>query len=108
MATTQLLAFPKKKLADLARREGVAGWESMNKEELIQAISRVRKKASQAAPVKAAAKPTPKVTEIKGKPQKAAARDTSPSSANLVEQRAERAKFDIGVAKDLSSKTGPA
>lgn len=106
MATTQLLSFPKKKLADLARKEGVAGWESMNKEELIKAIARARKKAKQAIPVKVAAK-SAKPAELKGKPQKAAARDTSPSSASLIEQRVERAKFDIGVAKDLSSKTGP-
>ena len=43
MSGEQLHEAPKKKLLDLARKEGVAGWQSMRKEELVQAIRQVAK-----------------------------------------------------------------
>lgn len=71
-----LNARSKKELADLARRRGVRGWESMTKEQLVQAISRAAarttKSAKPAKPAKAAkvsktAKTAPRV-KVTAKP----------------------------------------
>src|SRR5437870_717265 len=89
MTREQLLACSKKDLVVLAREQGIAGWRSMRKEELVTAL------AARAKPAKAkAARPRPQV---------AAARDTS--AVSTAEEQVERSKYEVGVpTKDLSAK----
>jgi hypothetical protein len=49
MTSDPLLARSKKQLADMARKKGVAGWQSMRKEALVKALGRVRAKQKAAA-----------------------------------------------------------
>src|SRR5436853_2053613 len=49
MMIDPLLARSKKQLADMARKKGVAGWQSMRKEALVKALGRVRAKQKAAA-----------------------------------------------------------
>jgi hypothetical protein len=89
MTRRELEGCTKKKLIDLARRAGIAGWHAMRKDELVQALAaehaRARRKAARTAPV-----------------QTAAARNTSGSSA---EEEVERSKYDVGVpTRDLSAR----
>jgi hypothetical protein len=112
MTDEQLTACSKKKLEALARREGIAGWKTMRKEQLIEALSRLNSRAGRAVAGKSV-KPdrTQAKVSVKAKPvpQKTAARDTSsnPSSGSLLEQRVERSKFETGASKDPASKTAP-
>ena len=39
MTETQLQARTKKALADMARRKGIAGWQRLDKDQLIQALT---------------------------------------------------------------------
>jgi hypothetical protein len=81
MTSDKLQACTRKKLAEMARKKGIAGWHGMRKPELVAALSAPTKKA--------VARP---------RPQRAAARDTS-------EEQVERSKFDVGVpTRDLSAK----
>src|SRR5262245_42594937 len=109
MTTEQLSGCSKKKLEALARREGIAGWKSMRKEQLIHVLGRLKAKKKPDNPKAVVAKPTDGKAVAKPKPQKSAARDTSssPSSASLLEQQVERSKYEVGGAKDLSVKTAP-
>ncbi|HXG13277.1 MAG TPA: DUF4912 domain-containing protein [Gemmataceae bacterium] len=87
MNSEQLHACTKKKLADLARRKGIAGWHAMRKEELVEALCE--------------RKPKRKKKASRPHPQAAAARNTSSSG----EEQVERSKYDVGVpTKDLSAK----
>src|SRR3954462_6306989 len=88
MTRDQLQACTKKELAGLARKEGVAGWHGMRKEDLIDALAESARKRARSK------KPAPVQT--------AAARNTSDSSP---EQKVESSKFNIGVpTMDLSAK----
>jgi len=128
MTTEQLLARSKDQLAEMARKCGVAGWQSMRKDELVSALIRTAKRRARAkaamngkpATEKVHAKPTKPVlvkaapmssngkhpTKPAPRPQRAAARDTSNNSGGIsgAEEVVERSKFDVGVpTKDLSA-----
>jgi hypothetical protein len=92
MKIDKLRATTKKVLADMARKKGIAGWHDMRKEDLIDALAKI-KDSPPAKKSSGSARP---------RPQTAAARNTSGSSA---EEQVERRKYDIGVpTKDLSAK----
>jgi hypothetical protein len=96
MTKQKLQARTKKELADLARKKGVSGWQSMRKEELVVALTALSKpsKRDGRADGGKAARP---------RPQTAAARDTS--STVSAEEQVERSKYEVGVpTKDLSAK----
>jgi hypothetical protein len=80
---------PKTELANMARRRGVRGWETMNKEALIKALSR-------SAPAKTA-RPTPKA-----KPAKAAKPAAKAAKPKAVPKSAARV-----VAKPKAAKPAP-
>jgi hypothetical protein len=122
MTSEQLLARSKEQLAAMARKRGIAGWQTMRKDELVKALLVAAKRLARAkvasvnghaakSPVKSA--PSKNVSTVNGKhskpavrPQRAAARDTSNNSGGMssVEEEIERSKFDIGVpTKDLSA-----
>jgi uncharacterized protein len=128
MTTEQLLARSKDQLAVMARKCGVAGWQSMRKDELVSALIRAAKRRARAKAAEIAkpahkshAKPVKSVLVKAGaastngkhpkpapRPQRAAARDTSNNSGGMSsgEEEVERSKFDIGVpTKDLSALT---
>ncbi len=87
MTRRQLQACTKKTLLDLARRQGIAGWREMTKEELVSALAKRRRRSSS---------PTPKRMT-------AAARDTS--NAPSGEEQIESSKYHVGVpTRDLSAK----
>src|SRR5262245_25942632 len=92
MTRQQLQACSKKELADLARRKGVAGWRTMRKEDLVEALvpaTRRRRKRTVTTKVH------------RPRTQMAAARDTS--NGSTAEQEVERSKYEVGVpTKDLS------
>jgi hypothetical protein len=84
MTRDQLEACTRKELAEMARRQGIAGWHGMRKEELVLALRehdrKERRRKRPVAPV-----------------QKAAARNTSGSP--------EESKYDVGVpTRDLSNR----
>src|SRR6266511_2958195 len=84
MTKDQLQSRTKKDLAHMARRQGVAGWHAMRKEELIEAL----------APSSGKNKKKP----VRSRPQTAAARNTS-------EQEVESSKYNVGVpTRDLAAK----
>lgn len=84
MTRDTLQARTKKELANLARKKGVAGWHSMCKEELVDALAPVRGKSKKKPP--------------RSRPQTAAARNTT-------EMEVESSKYNVGIpTKDLSSK----
>jgi len=56
MSNDPLLARSKKQLADMARKRGVTGWQTMRKDDLLKALGRIRAKQARAAT--ATAKPT--------------------------------------------------
>src|SRR5262245_42478338 len=108
MTRLELEACTKKKLADMARRQGVTGWHGMTKEELVHALSlAARRQARKTAALGSAAR---KESADNGKNgharskthppvQKAAARDTT------AEEIVESSKYNVGVpTKDLSAK----
>lgn len=128
MTAEQLLARSKDQLAEMARKCGVSGYQSMRKDELIKALIRTAKrrasakvtmngKPAAAKKPEAANKPIMMKTPVNGssngkllkpapRPQRSAARDTSNNSGGMstIEEEIERSKFDIGVpTKDLSA-----
>jgi hypothetical protein len=105
MTHDDLQARTKKQLADLARRQGIAGWHGMRKEELVRALVRRSSRAPRSSPAKKVApaakskRVAPKAAKPRPTIQRAAARDTS------AEEQVERSKYDVGVpTKDLSAK----
>src|SRR5579875_1578355 len=89
MTRRQLQACTKKTLLDLARRQGIAGWREMTKEELVSALAKRRRRSSS---------PTPKRMT-------AAARDTS--NAPSGEEQIESSKYHVGVpTRDLPAGYG--
>jgi hypothetical protein len=94
MTKEKLKACTRKVLAELAHTQGIAGWRTMSKDELVQALSPPPRKP--ARPERASKRPRPR-------PQTAAARDTSTSAS--AEEQVERSKYEVGVpTKDLSAK----
>src|SRR5262249_45018990 len=110
MTREQLQASSKKTLIDLARKQGIAGWHGMTKDELIAAL--LKRSRSSAARKPAARKPAPPISPSRQSPppkrvaapvQAAAARDTS--GTPTAEEVVESSKYDTGVpTKDLSAK----
>jgi hypothetical protein len=99
MNAVQLRGFTKKRLIDLARREGLTGWKDMNKDQLLNALIRPAVKGKKPAPPP---KPPAKAPD-KPKLQRAAARDTSSNGAALADKLADRSGI-LG-SKDLSAKS---
>jgi uncharacterized protein len=107
MAKTKLESYTKKKLAEMAQKKGIAGWNTMSKDELVQALAPPPRKAVRSRTAKPggsevqAAKPAPKPTRLRT--QAAAARDTS--NGQSAEEEVERSKYEVGVpTKSLSAK----
>lgn len=96
MNAVQLRGYTKKRLIDLARREGLTGWKDMSKDQLLNALTRPVAKNKKPLPT-SGPKPV-----VKAKLQRAAARDTSANGATLPDKLAERASL-LG-SKDLSAK----
>ncbi len=92
MKNKPLQNYTRKELADMARDQGVLGWHSMRKDELIAALEE--------APSPKRKKDT-RPSNGHARPQPAAARNTSGGSS--AEEQVESAKFDVGVpTRDLS------
>src|SRR5437868_657572 len=85
MTRDELKARTKKVLAGMARRKGIAGWQTMQKEELVQALSASPRPRRAKVKVAAAKSPRPR-------PQRAAARNTSAPTA---EEEVERSKYEV-------------
>jgi hypothetical protein len=111
MTREQFQTWTKTKLIELARKQGVAGWHGMRKDELIEALT-VSPKKDKVGPKATAAKvfangaPVPPVApaEARPRPQRAAARDTSAGQLTP-EEAIERGKLEAGPpTKDLSAK----
>ena len=83
MTRDQLQARTKKELAELARKKGVAGWHTMRKEDLVEAL----------APVARGKKKKQKPARVR--PQTAAARNTS-------EQEVESSKYNVDANGSLT------
>jgi hypothetical protein len=91
MTREQLQGYTKKVLSEMARKQGIADWQAMRKEDLIAALT---KKANRNGKRKSRRPAT----------QRAAARNTS-SDGPSGEENVERSKYDVGVpTKDLSAK----
>jgi hypothetical protein len=134
MNRDQLQALSRKDLSELARKQGVASWHSLKKEELVEVLS-PRKANKTMKAVKTNGKlhgstmpakggtadnshkaPKTELAENLGrltvgslvpKAQKSVARDVGSGSGGFssTEEMVERAKFDVGVpTKDLSAK----
>jgi hypothetical protein len=130
MTPEQLNACTKKQLADKAKSLGIAGFNSMTKDDLVRAVGRALKKKERekekakatrpAKPVakQPAAKPVPtavpktngtprkptSVPAVRTRTQRAAARDTTAESPSAQESVG-RSKFEVGVpTRDLSAK----
>jgi hypothetical protein len=91
MTSDKLQARSKKVLADMAKKQGIAGWHAMSKEELVEALARSRKRSAKA----------PKTRRLQ--PQKSALRNTA--SGSSTEEQVESSKYELGVpTKDLSAR----
>jgi hypothetical protein len=106
MTKAKLEALAKAELAQLAKKKGIPGWQSMNKDELIQVLmpapntprakSEKRLQSRGRATKPYSARP-PVRTQV------AAARDTS--NGPSAEEEVERSKYEIGVpTKNLSAR----
>jgi hypothetical protein len=93
MTSHHLQGWTKRKLAELARNQGVAGWHHMRKEQLVAALST---RTNGTTPARAKVRRPPRA-----RPQRTAARNTS----GTAEEQVESSKFDVGIpTKDLSVK----
>src|SRR5437762_6904082 len=102
MTSDPLLVRSKKQLADLARKQGVTGWHSMRKDELVKALGKIRarqnKQTAARVPAKPAVngnhatngkhstngihgKPAVPAAKVAARPQRAAARATTTNGA---------------------------
>jgi hypothetical protein len=95
MTRRQLQACTKKTLLDLARKQGIVGWRSMTKDELVSALDEGHKRPRPPAKRPRSSSPAPRRT--------AAARDTSSSPSD--EEQVESSKYNVGIpTRDLSAK----
>ncbi|HZY83820.1 MAG TPA: DUF4912 domain-containing protein [Gemmataceae bacterium] len=107
MTRAQLESWSKPKLEEVARRQGVAGWHGMRKDELVQALL-LKARNKRRADARKLKKSTPPRKSQPRPPvhapvQKAAARNTS--GAPTAEEQVESSKYDVGVpTRDLSAK----
>lgn len=89
MKSGPLTDRPKTELAAMARRKGVRDWDSLNKVELVKALSRVTSPGTnKLKPVKPLAKPVPKSSIKKSVSPSRPARVTVKSVAKVTTQRA--------------------
>jgi len=98
MTKKQLQELTRKELAQLARDEGVPGWHTMRKDELIDALTSLPKKRQRSdgsTPRAERTKSQPQPKPERARLQSAAARNTS--SAPTAEEQVESAKYDVGV-----------
>jgi hypothetical protein len=104
MKRDQLRQYTRKELGDLARNEGIEGWKTLRKEELVCILARklqARARKTPAPPTRKSTPPAPKKPIVSV--QRAAARDTS--GAATPEEHVESAKYFVGVpTRDLSVK----
>jgi hypothetical protein len=109
MTSDKLQGYSKKKLADMARKQGIAGWHAMDKDHLVSALVRQshKVKIKRIAAVKkkvAVARPKRSAAPRRVRPQLTAARNTN-GNGTTAEEQVERSKFDVGIpTKDLSAK----
>ncbi|HEY7159247.1 MAG TPA: DUF4912 domain-containing protein [Gemmataceae bacterium] len=105
MTREQLQTRSKKDLIELARKQGVAGWHGMTKDELIVSLTkRLRKRAAKKPALSRHQGRKPAARPRRAAPvQAAAARDTSNASSG--EEQVESSKYNVGTpTKDLSAK----
>jgi hypothetical protein len=107
MTRDQLQACTKKTLRDLARKQGIAGWHSMSKEELVSALTKPsRSSVSSNHKTNGNGRPIRRPAgrdHSAAPPQSAAARDTSGATSG--EEQVESSKYHVGVpTRDLSAK----
>jgi hypothetical protein len=106
MTRDQLQTCTKKTLIELARKQGIAGWHGMTKDELITALLKNRSRPSASQKTVSPSKPVS--TRCRSRTpaaplQPAAARDTSNTST--AEEQVEESKYNVGVpTRDLSAK----
>src|SRR5438105_1735089 len=97
MNKEKLQARTKRVLAEMARKQGIANWRGMSKDDLVSAL---RTKLGRVAANKSSVG-SKRPTRLRT--QAAAARDTSQGAS--AEEQVERSKYEVGVtAKDLSAK----
>ena len=108
MSTAGLKSQPKKSLADMARRRGIRGWDSMDKGALVKALSRpapsaakIKKPVKPAAKVQKPTKPTAKPKSLPKPTAKSAAKVTRPvkSAARAATKPAARVPARPSTAK---------
>jgi len=110
MTRDQLQACTKKKLLNLARQQGIAGWHGMTKDELVSALTRRSRSssprkspASKTISLRRGSRPPLGRGRVVAPPQAAAARDTSNTPS--AEEQVESSKYHVGVpTRDLSAK----
>ncbi len=109
MTSDPLSVRSKKQLADLARKKGVAGWQTMRKDDLVKALGRIRAKQNKQKAARVPARPAVNGkhatngthstngshAKVAARPQKAAARATS-TNGTVPAKIADRAKIDVG------------
>jgi hypothetical protein len=93
MTPEQLQTCTRRTLAELARRQGIAGWHSMRKDELVQALAQ-----EPAETRKRRRKPPVAPTQV------AAARNTSGSGVPTPEEQVESSKYDFAPGTQPSAK----
>jgi hypothetical protein len=102
MRQHRLESYTKKQLADMARAKGIRGSNTMTKEELIKALTRLTKGSNGKATRTHRA---PAKTATAKAPRKRAAARTIEEGGISAEEQVERSKYDVGVpTRDLSKK----
>jgi hypothetical protein len=105
MTPKELQGLSKKQLANMAKKQGIAGWQGMGREDLMYALATVLGIRLPRNSVPQVGRPGQSRLKAKHRPrpQLAAARNTS--NGTSAEETVERSKFDVGVpTKDLSAK----
>jgi hypothetical protein len=112
MTSDSLSARSKKQLADMARKKGVAGWQTMRKEALVKALGRVRARHTAAAvngthatngrhAVNGKHETNGKSAKPTARPQRAAARATSANGKAVTPAKlVERGKIEPPAARE--------
>lgn len=103
MIKEKLQRLSKTELVNRAKRKGIAGYRSLKKEELIDALAALAvKKAKIAKKTKKITRPAKK-SPPRSRPQLAAAHNNGTGAS--AEEQIERSKYDVGVpTRDLSDK----
>src|SRR5882757_4486452 len=103
MIKEKLQRLSKTELANRAKRQGIAGYRSLKKEELIDALAALAaKKAKTAIKTKKITQPAKK-SPPRSRPQLAAAHNNGTGAS--AEEQIEKSKYDVGVpTRDLADK----